>query len=350
MLSLSKLERLLSEKGLMISKLFIEHSMVLLIEVLSLENATAFLIHIDLDKYSIPSDGRENSFKIKPFETGVDDTRKLRSTYDVISKMSALSAISKMHSQYDAPFQLKGSGVDEKTHIQMMQNTASRLQLCVNNTSYKVCVCYRNVLCLPDRSHLVKHYVGDPKHRLFFVVSIEVVFANKSVHSELSEARQHVFSVLSNTHDKNLSTFDTLLQHRAGMNIAMEKMMRVKSATENELGRSQALLLEVVRSEKKLAESIAENYVNVMDKKSLQSDIEHSHAYNKHRKDLDELRQLKQKLLLEISEKQSIVDDIYVGGDSALFDNVVALGMISENVAMIESISSSAEVAATNTL
>ena len=179
-LSLLKLERLFSSKGLVIKKYFIMHSLCVYLEVFNILSADTFLLYIQ-SKYEIKLEGGNNVYTISYLNildengnisgdyAGEPDNHELEKNYDEIEinlspDTGAHKNLAKhLEENYNHPLSLKNIDINDTQCLRDIFRQLRRFKFCVQSIKYKLGIMYKNYLCCIRRDDTfecfdIQHY------------------------------------------------------------------------------------------------------------------------------------------------------------------------------------------------
>ena len=152
--SLNKLEKFISTRGLIIKKIFTINNEAVYLELFNINNAETFMIYIP-SKYTIKARDRSNVYKLKYLELSEDDQDEINNydaekDYDEIDlspeKINSDELESKLKENYNKPITLNSLSKTDVENIKDVYNQLSRLQFCVQNIKYKISIIYKNFI------------------------------------------------------------------------------------------------------------------------------------------------------------------------------------------------------------
>lgn len=355
-LSITKLERLLNSKGLIIKKILTIDSMCVYVEILSTVTADNFLLYIPR-KYKISADGREGTYVIKSIDieedynltseyAGDPDNFELEKTYDEVEiaedyKESSHEDMEEfLEDKYNHPISLKDISKDDKGKIREIYRQLRRLKFCVQNIQYKLCIAYSNYICTIQSDETIecfeiKHMKNTHNYRLIVTIDLESFYKKiESVSIDINTIRQGLYQVLDKNHYKHTINLQKMMEHNGNLAVISDTAMQKKNKYTVYLTQLESLLGELNILENNILEkimSIHERYKTDTSLKGLHSDIEKSQAISSNQKKLEQIGNIKKDVvsnILAVKEKQ---ENIVIMVDKICFDNAVMIDAITKN-------------------
>ena len=356
-LSLLKLERLFSSKGLLINKYFTMNSLCVYLEVFNLNNAETFLLYIQ-SKYEINLERGNNVFKIEYLDildekgniTGdyakEPDNHELENNYDEVEiNLSPDSNNRKnlekhMEDNYNHPVSLKDITNDDMHDLRDIFRQLRRFKFCVQNIKYKLVIVYKNYLCCVTRYNTFEcfitkqRYIGTDK-RLLVSLDLETLYSKiETLSLDIKTVKQGVYKVLNRNHLRNARNLKNILEQNANLSDNSNDFYSKKEQYNSYINNLEEMLEKTEISEKKTLakiEKINEKYSD-SSLKGLHLDIEKSHLMSRQQVELDKIRKIKQEILINISSLKEKQENLMLRVDKIFFDNSVMMDAIIKNI------------------
>jgi len=356
MLSLSKLERLLSTKGFIIKKVFIMHNMCIYLEILSLVNADTFLLYIP-SKYEIGADGHSDVYKINYIEmreldnladdyAGEPDNLDLETVYNEIDidmspdKKHKNDFAGHLEERYKRPISLKNITKKDKKDLKDIYRQLNRLKFCVLSIKYKLSIQFKNYMACIRRNgtidcYLIKNSVGKPQRRLMVVIDLETLY-NKldSIQLDIKTVREGIYKVLDKNQQSHSKTLRKMLEEKSDVSEFSDVVYKKKFEYTNYISKLELLLSQLCESEKKTVEKLVEveEKYNSVGIKGLHTDIERSHVMTKYETELEKINGVKQEIIKNILTLKTKCEDTFLFVDGLLFDNSIMMDAVFKNM------------------
>ena len=158
-LSINKLEKILSKKGLLPKKYFIMHGLCVYIEVLSISNADSFMLYIPSKYEIVIPETNNNVYKIRYIDVSQDgnvtgdyagepDNFELEKEYDEVDmdfstdNFRGEDMAEYLEEHYKHSVSLKDNTKDDTKHLREIFRQLHRLRFCVQSISYKLCILF----------------------------------------------------------------------------------------------------------------------------------------------------------------------------------------------------------------
>jgi hypothetical protein len=352
MLSLNKLESLLSTKSIIINKVFIIDNLCVYIEVICTSNGNMFLLYIP-SKYQIKPDSRSDIYKISFIDDidNVDDivqdygeepdnleVEKKYNEVDLDIKIDSKNDIAGiLEDNYKRPINLKDLRKDKKD-LQNIMRQLSRLKFCTQSIKYKIGIKYKNYLsCIrKDDSidcYIIKKFTGKNYYKMMIIVDLETFYNNlDSINNDINTIQEGIFKVLDKNHFSHTRTFDKLLQEEKDVVKTMNEIYEKKKEYTSNILKLENILETINQSEKNIFQQINIAQEKYSKKDGLHSDIEKAHVMEKYNTDLEKVINLKQEIIKTIMEIKLKKEDLFLFTDKFLFDNNVLIDTLFKNI------------------
>jgi hypothetical protein len=363
-LSLSKLEKLLSIKGLILTKFFIIDKTCVYIEVVSMSNADTFLLYIP-SKYTIKTENvyKDNTYKLSYLEfedidkidnvadnyAGEQDDDILENTYKEIDvELSNGENMSKhLEENYKKEIILKDITTTDSKEIKDIIRQLKRLRFCVQNVKYKVAVMYKNYLCTIKRDDTiecfnVKRFNSNNYKKLYITVDLETLYEKMdTLVFNMETVKKGIYNILNKNHFKNISIFQKLIEEKNQIIELSDNIYKKKLEYEKYMEEATQMLEKINTSEKKVLENIFQTNEKYNNEhiKGIHNDIEKSHILTKHNKDLKEIQKTKEDIVKTIFKLKTKREDIMLNVDKIMFDNNVMTECVLRNFNDLKKIS-----------
>jgi hypothetical protein len=356
MLSLNKLEILLSSKSIIINKVFIIDNMCVYIEVICTTNGNMFLLYIP-SKYEMKPDNRDDVYKISFIdeennekgdiikEYGEEpDNLELEKSYnevDIDIKIENKDTIvGVLEDNYKRPIKLQDMKHD-KRDLQNINRQLNRLKFCTQNIKYKVGIKYKNYLsCIRKDDSIscfvIKNHTGKNNYKMMIIVDLETFYTNiESINLDVSTIQEGIYKILDKNHTSHTKCFSKLLQEEKDVVNVMESIFNKKKEYNNHIAKLEKMLENINKSEKSIFQQLSDTEEKYSKKEGLNNDIEKSHLITKYNTDLDKVITIKQEIIKTIIEIKLKKEDLFLYTDKFLFDQNVLIDTLFKNIGKI---------------
>jgi hypothetical protein len=359
-LSINKLEKLLSKKGLLPKKYFTMHGLCVYIEVLSISNADSFMLYIP-SKYEISISDMENVYKTRYIDVSEDgniigdyagepDNFELEKEYDEVDidlspdNRHRDDMAGYLEEHYNHPLSLKDITRDDTKHLREIFRQLRRLKFCVQSLSYKLCILFKDYLCCIRRDDTFEGFAiqnlrGPSEMKLMVTLDLETLYSKiDSVSVDVKTVREGVYNVLNKNQSKHIRNLQKMLEQKNDLTAFSEIVLQKKTKYANYLSRLESLLADLGNSEKKTIEKlmeIEEKYNNEASLKGLHNDIERTHQTAKYETELNKINSVKQELIRNILVIKAKHEDLSLKVDKIVFDNTVMIDAIIKNFVLL---------------
>lgn len=357
-LSLYKLEKILSSKGMISKKIFIMNGLCVYLEVIIINNADSFMLYIP-SKYEIKVDKSDGVYKIKYIDIDENgtipedyaenpDNFDLEKQYDKInfeftSGKNNGDIQSHLEEDYNHEVSLKDISKTDKNQLREIFRQLRRLKLCVQNLKYKLCILYKYYMCCIHRDNtfnfiLVKNLTGLPERKLIVTIDLENFYKKiDEVSIHVKTIREAVYNILDKNQNKHIQNLQKILEQKNNLTVFSENINTKKDETLEYLIKLENLLLDLTETEKKNIEKIIEIQNHYKENTTgtgisgLHSDIERTHQISKYESELSRINLLKQELIRNIITVKSKYENLALKTDILVFDNIVMIDAILKN-------------------
>ena len=354
-LSINKLEKLLSARGLIPKKYFTVDGLCVYIEIISITNADSFMLYIP-SKYEISIGKRNDVYKMNymdidetgtiPSEfAGEPDNFELENEYDEVDMNNVAdnskgNMILQLEENYNHPISLKDISKDDTNILREIFRQLRRLKFCVQSIKYKLCIIHKNFICCIRRDDTFEGFAvhrleGGPERKLMVSLDLETLYDKiDSVSVDIKTVREGVYKVLDKNQNKHVKNIQKMLERTTDITIVSEQIQNKRNQYSIYLSKLEDLLTELSVSEKKNVEKlieIEEKYASDTSVKGIHTDIEKSHLISKYETELSRINTVKQELISNIMLLKSKHEDLSLKFDNICFDNIVMIDAIIKN-------------------
>lgn len=360
-LSISKLEKLLTGKGLIPKKFFVIDGLVIYMEVLDIRNADSFMLYIPSKyEFSISCD-TSNVYKVKYMDINEDgcipedyggepDNFDIEKQYGEIEidnspvKNCRSDMAEYLEENYNHPVSLKNINKDDNRQLREVFRQLRRLKFCVQNLKYKLCIIFKDYLFCIRRDDTFEGFIinnlrGSPERKLMVSLDLETLYEKiESVSIDIKTVREGVYHILEKNQGKHIRNLQKMLEQKNSLTTFSDMVMKKKSQYIVYLNKLEELLNSLGKAEKKNIEKlleIEERYRNEASLKGLHTDIEKTQQISKYETKLHEINVVKQDLIRNILIVKAKYEDLALKVDKICFDNTVMIDAIIKNFVVL---------------
>ena len=366
--TISKLEKLLYNKGYKPKNYYIIHGICSYIELCIGNNSDNIMLSMN-SSYTIKMEPSSRAFKLYSIKMGEeDDTRdnfagkpnedNIEKIYEEIDAKIEPSSeynsndkdiASKLEESYKKEIYLHDLNENDIKELRCIYRQLKRLKFCMQSIRYKLSIFYKNYLCILERDNLIDCYKiksgNNNKTKKFFILSdLELFFEkteNNSFSYDISNIKNSLYKIL----DKNQKKHTLLINH-----IIEEKANILEKASSVELKKGELvaymnqfnnLLENILETEGKLINdihSIDKNSSNISGYKALHNDSEKYTQKHSLESELRNVRKIKEELNHNIYSIKEKYDNMILDTDTIIFDNVVMLDAVFKNIGILSKI------------
>ena len=237
-LSLNKLEKLLSKRGLIPKKYFTIDGLIVYIEILSIANAASFMLYIP-SKYDIEIGEGDNVFKIKYVNitedgnipndyAGEPDNFDLDKDYDgddidLSPDTQHKNMEGYLEEKYNHPVSLKDDkNIKKDIGVQLREvfRQLRRLKFCIKSLKYKLAIIFNDYLCCIRRDDtyeclFVHSSGGSDERKLMVTIDLETLYEKiDSVSIDIKTVKEGIYRVLDKNQGKHIRNIEKMLEKK----------------------------------------------------------------------------------------------------------------------------------------
>lgn len=364
-LSLNKLEKLLSKRGLIPKKYFTIDGLIIYIEVLSIPNADSFMLYIP-SKYDIEIGEGDDVFKIRYVDitedgnipsdyAGEPDNFDLDKEYDGDDIDLSPDAQHKnmegyLEEKYNHPVSLKDhKNIKKDIGVQLREvfRQLRRLKFCTKNLKYKLAIIFNDYLCCIRRDDtyeclFVHSSGGSDERKLMVTIDLETLYEKiDSVSIDIKTVREGIYRVLDKNQGKHIRNMQKILEKKNTLVTFSEVVLSKKAQYSKYLTNLEQMLSDLTNAEKKNVEKlmqIEDKYSGEASLKSMHSDIEKTHQIAKYENELSRINGVKQELIRNILIVKTKHENLSLQVDNIMFDNIIMIDAILKNFVKLSKI------------
>jgi hypothetical protein len=357
-LSLNKLEKLLSKRGLIPKKYFTIDGLIVYIEVLSIANADSFMLYIP-SKYDIEIGEGNDVFKIRYIDitedgnipsdyAGEPDNFDLDKDYDGDDIDLSPDAQHKnmegyLEEKYNHPVSLKDDkNIKKDIGVQLREvfRQLRRLKFCTKSLKYKLAIIFNDYLCCIRRDDtyeclFVNNSGGSDERKLMVTIDLETLYEKiDSVSIDIKTVREGIYRVLDKNQGKHIRNIQKMLEKKNNLVVFSELLLTKKEQYSKYLTNLEQMLADLTNTEKKNVEKlmqIEDKYSGEASLKSMHSDIEKTHQIAKYENELSRINGVKQELIRNILIVKTKHENLSLRADNIMFDNIIMIDAILKN-------------------
>jgi|688.fasta_scaffold34493_6 hypothetical protein len=364
-LSLNKLEKLLSKRGLIPKKYFTIDGLIVYIEVLSIANADSFMLYIP-SKYDIEIGEGNDVFKIRYIDitedgnipsdyAGEPDNFDLDKDYDGDDIDLSPDAQHKnmegyLEEKYNHPVSLKDDkNIKKDIGVQLREvfRQLRRLKFCTKSLKYKLAIIFNDYLCCIRRDDtyeclFVNNSGGSDERKLMVTIDLETLYEKiDSVSIDIKTVREGIYRVLDKNQGKHIRNIQKMLEKKNNLVVFSELLLTKKEQYSKYLTNLEQMLADLTNTEKKNVEKlmqIEDKYSGEASLKSMHSDIEKTHQIAKYENELSRINGVKQELIRNILIVKTKHENLSLRADNIMFDNIIMIDAILKNFVKLSKI------------
>lgn len=361
-LSINKLENLLATNGFVPVKYFVIHSYCAYIEVVSIKNASTFILSIP-SKYKFKLKEGNNIYKLRYIDlevgtntadeyAGVPDAFEMEKTYTEVELTQQLlrkreneegNIAGHLEEGYKRPVSIKDMSKDDMKDIKNLIRQVRRLKFCVQSISYKLIIMYKSYMCVLDRDDtiecfVIKHHPKIVSRRMYISADLELYYENaERIQQDIIDVSSGITKVMNKnqmTHARNLhnmvNEYQDIISHS-------DKILRKKEEYQSYISKFNTLLLQITNSEKSLIEQIYTIEDNMEEGyKGMHGDISNLTQKAKLEDELMKITNVKKNIVKNMNEIREKLDNLSLIMDTVMFDGLVMMDRLMRNIEFIK--------------
>ena len=349
--SFSKLELLLKSKGYIPVNIFTIDDYIVYMEIFCAHNTDHFLLYIP-SKYNIKPDNG-NIYKLNYVDTESSDNivnkyaeepdaTEIQSAYneiDLNSNENQDNIEESLIENYNREILLKDINTKDKDILKNIFRQLTRFKFCVQNIKYKLGIVYKNYLCAIKRDdsmecYYIKKFPTRNGKKLYVSIDLKEFYDKiLTVPDDIKTVKLSIYKILSQNLLKHSRLLNDMLNNKDTLLSYAEMILKKKEYFDSYISELENMLNKINDNEKTLIDEI-----HVSDKKTteygadgLQKDIQKSHNMYRINTKLQQLKELKQELVNDVTKTRLNQEHINLEIDKILFDNSVMLNEMIKN-------------------
>jgi len=359
-LSLSKLEKFLSSRDFIVKSFFTIENKCVFIEVININTTNTLLIYVN-DEYELDVSNKQDVFKLQLIDINTeefeDDTIKDKYTTEPdqkdiekdyeeidISENKRDNMEEFLEDNYKKELSIRDINSDDTIKLKEISRQLKRMKFCVQTIKYKLSIIIKNYLCIINIENeidlfQIKNYDGDENRNLYITIDLESLYDNiNTVNFDIINIRNGLYNIFDKNQKKHLVNFEKMMNEGQSIFVFIEKFINKKTQYENYLQKLYSMNDEIIQSEKNIQEKINNIREEYDSKGGINSDIQKSHIISKYDNELIDIKNTKHKIIKNIFNIKSKLDDMVLYTDKVFFDNLVMIDAIIKNINSLNSI------------
>jgi hypothetical protein len=255
---------------------------------------------------------------------------------DMSDKMESKESIDKL---YDRPLGLSHSKESDMKTLQNIDTQLKRLQLCVKNIPYKLCIFHKSYLCCIRRDdsteiYQIENFKSDAIMKSCVTIDLESMYTKKDTLSEnVKYIKESIYDVLNSTRNKHSTLIsqdkNSFISYTDNVNDTVKTYIKQLSELED-------MLCEMNSVYNNLQQEIIElhnpNNNDIGGVKGLQNDIEKTHRIAVLKSEIDKITIIINEIMKNVHTIRNKLENILFKTDTILYDNIVMLQQIRKNL------------------
>lgn len=349
MLSINKLEELLSKHGFIPITYFTINSYCVYIEVISIKGTHTFMLTIP-SKYNFKVKEGQCVHKLKYIELetgniadeygGVQDPFDLEKTYTEVELTNQLirrkeneegDISGNLEEGYKRPISIDNISNEDIKDIKNISRQLKRLRFCVQSISYKLVIIYKTYMCVLAKDDIIDCYMikkfPNLSHRQIYVsVDLELYYENvERIQKDISNIEKGIRRVMDKNQFSLTQSLENMLKEYSSIPQYSSDVIKKKEEYTTLISNFEILLFEISKSEKEIVEKL---YTSTSTDDKI-----------KYEDDLTKLEGVKRNTVKNLNEIKCKLDNLSLIIDNIFFDNLVMCDRMLRNLKYIKSLS-----------
>lgn len=360
-LSFSKLERFLSTKELIPRTFFTIGNNCSIIEVVNVNSTNNLFIHIN-NNYELDVSKKQDVFKLKIINISNNDdflSDDIKDKYanepddvDIEKNYDEIDIIESkrenmenfLEDNYKKELFIRDINKEDTSRLKEIHRQLKRMRFCVQTLKYKVSILYKNYLSIINTEneieiYHIKNYEGEDNRSLYVIIDLESLYNNiNTVNQDIINIREGLYHIFEKNQKKHLVNFEKMLTEGQSIFSFIETFNQKKNQYEQYLQKLYSMNEDLNQTEKDRTDKIQSIRDEYESKAGLQSDIQKSHIISKYEAEIKEIKSTKHKIVKNIFEIKSKLDDMVLYTDKIFFDNLIMIDSILKNINSLNTI------------
>ena len=363
MLSINKLEELLSTNGYIPIKYFVIHNYCAFIEVMSLMNSTTFMLAIP-SKYKFKLKAGKNVYKLRQIEievgnntadeyAGVPDSYDLEKSYTEVELKKHLirkkeneegNISGHLEESYKRPISVDEINKEDIKDIKNLIRQVKRLKYCIQSLSYKIMIIHKCYMCVLDKDDsvecfLMKNHPLMNNRRIFITADLELYYENvERINEDVKDILTGINKVLDRNQELHAKNIHNLVNSYNDIDSYSDIIVQKKREYDNYLNKLNTLMDTLIKHEKKLLEELKE-LKNSKNYGTVDGDLSFNEKQIQIQEKLNENFNVKKKIVKNINEIREKSENLGLSMDTVIFDGLVMIDRLIRNMQFIKNIS-----------
>ena len=355
-LSLTKLEKLLTVKNLIMTKFFVIEDRCSYIQILSTINAETFILYIP-SKYDIIIEKHlftsNKAYKIEYIELNenediaskyADDMQQtdLENVYDEVdgvdTKLNADANVEEqMEDKYKHSVVLQNEDKNKK-NLRSILRQLKRFRLCVQNIRYKLVVFYKKYMCCIKRDdniecYLIKNFPVENDTSIIVSIDLENLYINiDTIIEDIKTVSSSIYRVIDKNQKRHVKNILRMLEQHSNLLPVSQNIKLQKEKYDEFISQFESMLETLNIAKNRIMKNIEDVENRYQRSDGLQNDIQKTHQISKLEKELDDIYTIKEDIFSNIENAKNKKDKIMINSDIILFDNNIMIDTIIKNL------------------
>lgn len=349
-LSIKKLEKFLSNNGFLTRSFFTIGGMCCYIDVISSITSETFLIYIP-SRYDIEINEGNSVYKIEQIEISEQldeehnvDNQKLYNEIEMEVGENNINLENKLENNYNFGVNLEDSSYIIMKNLKDLSRQIKRLKLCLKNVKYKTAIIYKTFLCVLKRDdsiecYNIKKYIKTNSRKLYLIADLEFLYQNiENIQDDLPIIYKSLYKVL----DKNQEIHDikiyNILKEYDKITNSSNTIFDIKNDFLQHFNNFKLLFINISKHETQATNELYNINIKYQGLTNLHNDIQKTHHIGKLEKDIQNIKKIKQDIIINIIKIREKRENILLLVDKIMFDNIVMLDQIKKNCDLLKEI------------
>jgi len=214
----------------------------------------------------------------------------------------------------------------------------SRLKNCVKFINYNLSIITAKSLCIIndkdgiDCYHIKNSDINSTYKKLYTVINLDhLIKIDHDFEKDILDINQGIKKLLNKNQLIHISKLNTFMDKKLDIQKNITNIDNLKKKSDNTIFEYQKILFDLTKKEEELIKELKS--IKLIDTKfSIQKDISKTYNIEKLEEEINKIKDKKDEVTASILELQDYMSNITLTMDSILFDNIVLLNTIHNNI------------------
>ena len=345
-MKLSKLEKLLADKNIVISKKFIIDDQLAFLQLTNTETTDNFFVYVQ-SKYviKIPNDSK-NTYSLDYLSIGDNYIESNHnSNYEEIelNYKEHLNITKELEDNYDHEIELKTIEDKDLIELNQIKSQLSRIKLCVKTLKYKIIIIYKNYICSIRRDNDLEFFkilsssdqFSSENKLILPVVDIENLILNlETIKIDIKSVYDGIINNLSINRKKLTNNLKFLFTLGDGLDGHISTVNLKIHKYNTEYNKFLDLYKKLNTKDKYIYNEIKK--IKNRPYKSIDDSMKNKAYLENKISEYESVKVLKNDIMSNMQDSKHNIQNLIINSDRILFDNIVILDRFVKNIRELE--------------